>query len=303
MRKTSATDQANGNPSSTAGSAALVLVSTPVGNLKDISARALEALAGADAILCEDTRTAQTLLKHHGIATRCLALHEHNEDARTPALIQAMREGARYALIADAGTPLVSDPGFRLTRAAIAAGLPISAVPGPNAAVLALTLSGLPPLPFLFMGFLPPKSGPRRAALRRLADAEAVGLAATLVFYEAPHRLAATLADTAAIFGPRPAAVCRELTKYFEEVRRDRLDTLAAHYAEAPPRGEITLVIAPAAKAPAGMATLEAALAAALAQMPLKDAVEAVTLATGLPRRQVYAKALAMAKPDRPAAE
>ncbi len=149
----------------------------------------------------------------------------------------------------------------------------------------------------------PPKAGPRRAALRRLADAEAAGLAATLIFYEAPHRLAATLADTAAILGPRPAAICRELTKYFEEVRRDRLDILAAHYAVTPPRGEITLIIGPAEKAPAGAATLEAALAAALAQMPLKDAVAIVTAATDLPRRQVYAKALEMAKPDRPADE
>jgi 16S rRNA (cytidine1402-2'-O)-methyltransferase len=199
-------------------------------------------------------------------------------------------------LISDAGTPLVSDPGYRLTRAAIDAGLRVGGIPGPNAAVLALTLSGLPPHPFLFLGFLPAKSGPRQAALGKLANAEAAGLSATLVLYEAPHRLAETLADAAAILGDRPAAVCRELTKHFEEIRRETLAGLEAHYAKIAPRGEITLVIGPAMLEPTSEEALGATLTGALAQMSLKDAVDAVTAATGLPRRQVYAKALALGR-------
>jgi 16S rRNA (cytidine1402-2'-O)-methyltransferase len=275
---------------------ALVLVSTPIGNLKDMSVRGREMLEQVDGILCEDTRSSSFLLHSFGIKTRCTALHDHNEDARIPGLIRAMREGASYALISDAGTPLVSDPGYRLTRAAIDAGLLVGATPGPNAAILALTLSGLPPHPFMFLGFLPVKTGPRQAALSRLANAEAAGLSATLVLYEAPHRLAETLADAAAILGDRPAAVCREMTKYFEEIRRETLAGLAAHYAQTAPRGEITLVIGPATQAPTSEETLTSTLAGALAQMTLKDAVTAVTAATGLPRKQVYAKALALGK-------
>ncbi len=273
---------------------ALVLVSTPIGNLKDVSARAAETLAGVDAILCEDTRTSGILLKAHGIETRLIALHEHNEDRMTARLVAEMSAGARYALISDAGTPLVSDPGFRLVRAAIEAGLVIGGIPGPNAAVLALTLSGLPPHPFLFVGFLAAKSGPRRAALQRLRQAEAAGLSATLIFYEAPHRLAETLADAAEILGPRPAAVCRELTKHFEEVRRASLPELAAHYAANAARGEITLVIAPAPDEAVSDDMLETSLRQALRTMSVKDAVDAVTAATGLPRRRVYAKALSL---------
>jgi 16S rRNA (cytidine1402-2'-O)-methyltransferase len=278
-----------------------VLVSTPIGNLKDMSVRGREALEQADAILCEDTRTSHVLLSHYGIKTRCFPLHDHNEDSRIPALLRAMREGARYALISDAGTPLVSDPGFRLARAAIDAGLELGAIPGPNAAMLALTLSGLPPHPFLFMGFPPVKAGPRQAMLTRIGNIEAAGLSATLIFYEAPHRLADTLGDAAAILGTRPAAVCRELTKHFEEIRRDTLPSLASHYAETAPRGEITLVIGPAEQAETSDQALEAALHAALGQMSMKDAVDAVTAATGLARKQVYAKALTLGR--RPAGD
>ncbi len=276
--------------------AALVLVSTPIGNLKDLSARALEILDGTDAILCEDTRTSAVLLRAHGIGTRLIALHEHNEAERTPGLIAALLGGAHYALISDAGTPLVSDPGFRLVRAAIAAGVSVGAVPGPNAALLALTLSGLPPQPFMFLGFLPPKAGPRRSEFTRLRALEAAGLRATLIFYEAPHRLAEFLADAAACFGARPAAVCRELTKHYEEIRRARLPELAAHYAEAPARGEITVVMGPAEAEPATEAALEAALVSALSQMSLRDAAEAVATATGLARKLVYARALEVHK-------
>jgi 16S rRNA (cytidine1402-2'-O)-methyltransferase len=287
-------NQSNAKP--LAPGTALVLVSTPIGNLKDMSLRGREALEQVDGILCEDTRSSQTLLKNYGIKTRCYPLHDHNEAQRIPSLIQAMREGARYALISDAGTPLVSDPGYRLTRAAIDAGLDVGAVPGPNAAMQALTLSGLPPHPFLFMGFLPVKTGPRQAALTRLANTEAAGLSATLIFYEAPHRLAETLADAAGILGPRPAAVCRELTKHFEEIRRGTLAELAAHYGQNLARGEITLVIGPAIETATSDSALADALTGALRQMSLKDAVDAVTAATGLARKQVYAKALALGR-------
>ena len=239
------------------------------------------------------------MLRAYDIRTKLIALHEHNEEARIPQLLAAMQEGARYALISDAGTPLVSDPGYRLVRATIEAGLPVSGIPGPNAAVLALTLSGLPPQPFLFMGFLPPKSGPRRAALERLRNAEAAGLSASLVFYEAPHRLAETLADAADLFGPRPAAVCRELSKHYEEVRRETLPALAAHYQAEAPRGEITLVIGPATAEPATAQTLDQALELALGQMSLKDAAAAVATATGLPKKQVYARALELGRKAR----
>lgn len=278
--------------SETAALPALVLVSTPIGNLKDFSPRARDALAGADAILCEDTRTSAVLLRAYDIKTKLLPLHEHNEESRIAPLVAAMQGGARYALISDAGTPLVSDPGYRLVRACIEAGLTVGGVPGPNAAVFALTLSGLPPHPFLFSGFLPPKSGARRAALERLRNAEAAGLSATLIFYEAPHRVAEFLADAADLLGPRPAAVCRELSKHFEEVRRESLPALAAHYATHQARGEITVVIGPAPDEPTSAETLDAALHAALAQMSLKDAVSAVATATGLAKKQVYARAL-----------
>jgi len=296
MSKPSSIQQPSAKSSSTADLPALVLVSTPIGNLKDMSFRGRETLEEVDAILCEDTRTSHILLSHYGIKTRCYPLHDHNEEARIPQLIEAMQGGARYALISDAGTPLVSDPGYRLTRAAIDAGLNVGAIPGPNAAMLALTLSGLPPHPFLFMGFLPVKTGPRQAALTRLANTEAAGLSATLIFYEAPHRLGETLEDAAGILGARPAAVCRELTKHFEEIRRGDLAELAAHYAQTAPRGEITLVIGPATETATSEAALAASLAGALKQMSLKDAVDAVTAATGLARKQVYAKALALGR-------
>ena len=273
-----------------------MLVSTPIGNLKDFSPRAQEALTAADAILCEDTRTSSILLRTYDIRTKLIALHEHNEEARIPQLLAAMQEGAHYALISDAGTPLVSDPGYRLVRAAIEAGLSISGIPGPNAAVLALTLSGLPPQPFLFVGFLPPKTGPRRATLERLRNAEAAGLSATLVFYEAPHRLVETLTDAAEIFGPRPAAVCRELSKHYEDVRRETLPALATHYGTETPRGEITLVIGPATAEPATAQTLDQALELALGQMSLKDAAAVVATATGLPKKQIYARALELGR-------
>lgn len=273
----------------------LTLVATPIGNLADLSPRARAAFADADAVLCEDSRVTSKLLARHGVSVKLLPLHEHNEDAAIPPLLERLRRGERLALAADAGTPLLSDPGYRLVRAVIAAGLPVTAIPGPNAAVTALVLSGLPPLPFLCVGFLPPRDGPRAAAIAGLRAVEQAGLAATLVFYEAPHRLAETLAALADGLGAaRPAAVARELTKRFEEVRRDTLGALATHYAAAAARGEIAIVVGPAPAEVTGAAALDAALDAALAAgMSLRDAAATAAAATGLPRRQVYARALA----------
>ncbi len=270
--------------------AALVLVSTPIGNLGDISSRARDALAGSDLILCEDTRHSARLLAAIGATARTEPLHDFNEEARIAPVLAMLRAGRRIALISDAGTPLVSDPGYRLVRAAIAAGIPVGAIPGPNAAVMALVLSGLPPQPFLFLGFPPPRSAARRAAFGTLRAAERAGLTATLIWHEAPHRLAETLADMAFSFGPRAAAVARELTKHFEEVRRGTLTELAAFYASNQARGEITVLVGPPEED--DQEDLDGALTRALATHSVKDAAALVSAATGLPRKIVYARAL-----------
>lgn len=268
-------------------------MATPIGNLGDLSPRTLDVLRGADAVLCEDTRVTGQMLARYGVSATLLPLHDYNEAAVTPRLIERLQAGERLALVSDAGTPLVSDPGFRLVRAAIAAGVPLTAVPGPNAAVMALTLSGLPPQPFLFLGFLPPKAAARSAALARLRAAERAGLAATLVLHEAPHRLGEMLGALAETMGAdRPAAVARELTKRFEEVRRGPLAALAAHYGSEEARGEICVVVGPAPEETASADDLEARLRAALRQASVRDAAAAVAAATGLPRKQVYARAL-----------
>lgn len=276
----------------------LVLVPTPLGNLGDMTNRAAATLRAADLVLCEDTRVTARLFFHLGVHAKLSPLHDHNEDGRVAHIIALLKQGQRIALVSDAGTPLVSDPGFKLVRAAIAGGLPVNAVPGPNAALLALVLSGLPPQPFLFMGFPPPRSAARRAVFEKQRAAERAGLAATTLWYEAPHRLAETLDDMAAIFGARPAAVSRELTKKFEETRRGLLPDLAAHYATHAARGEITVVVGPAPDEPTGEADLDALLRAALDGHSLKEAVAQVTAATGLARKQVYARALAVQGED-----
>jgi len=273
----------------------LVMVSTPIGNLGDVSARARDTLARCDLVLCEDTRHSAVLLGAIGVRARTEALHEHNEDARIPAMLALLRAGKRVGLVSDAGTPLLSDPGFRLVRAAIAAGLPVTAVPGPNAALTALVLSGLPPVPFLFLAFPPPRAAARRAAFGRLRTQEHAGLAATLIWHEAPHRLGEMLADLTAAFGNRPAAVARELTKRFEEVRRGPLPELAAWASREPMRGEITVLVGPPAAEETDMAGLDAQLRTALAAGSVKDAAALVTSATGLPRKVVYARALKLA--------
>jgi len=275
-------------------SAGLVLVSTPIGNLGDMTMRGVEVLRACDLILCEDTRTTARLLTHYGIAAKTAPLHEHNEDAATPRILARLRDGATIALVSDAGTPLVSDPGFRLVRAALAEGLQIHAAPGVSAVTMALTLSGLPPHPYLFLGFAPPREAARRASFATLRAAERAGLNATLLWYEAPHRLADMLADLAHVFGARPAAVARELTKTFEEVRRAPLPDLAAHYAAHEARGEITVVVGPAPEEAADAADLDALLTASLQTLSLREAAAAVAETTGLPRRTVYARALAL---------
>ncbi|WP_282571943.1 16S rRNA (cytidine(1402)-2'-O)-methyltransferase [Roseomonas acroporae] len=282
-------------PESPASLPGLTLVATPIGNLGDLSPRALTALRTADAVLCEDTRVTGALLARHGVSVALQPLHDHNESVQLPRVLARLRRGDRLALASDAGTPLVSDPGYRLVRAAIAEGLPVTAVPGPNAALTALTLSGLPPHPFLFLGFLPPRAGPRARQIAGLRAAERAGLAATLVLYEAPHRVAETLAALAEGLGERPAALARELTKRFEEVVRGTLPELAARYAEAPPLGEVVLVVGPPPEETVGEEDLDSRLRAALdGGLSLRDAAAAVAEATGLPRRQVYGRALAL---------
>jgi 16S rRNA (cytidine1402-2'-O)-methyltransferase len=275
----------------------LVLVATPIGNLGDLSPRALAVLGAVSAVLCEDTRVTGSLLVRYGVSTTLLPLHDHNEDEMIPRLIERLSRGEAFALVSDAGTPLVSDPGYRLVRAAIAAGVPVTAVPGANAAVTALTLSGLPPHPFLFLGFLPPRAGPRAAAIARHRATERAGLTATLILFEAPHRAGETLAALAEGLGAdRPAALARELTKRFEEVRRGTLGELAEAYAQDAPRGEVCLVVGPAPQETTGAADLDSHLRAALEGQSLRDAAATVALATGLPRKQVYARALEISR-------
>lgn len=273
----------------------LYLVATPIGNLGDITLRALQVLRQASVIACEDTRETRKLLTAHGLPARdaaggerLVAHHDHSGPAAVDRLVARIQAGGSVALVSDAGTPLLSDPGFTLVRACRAAGVAVTALPGASAALTALQLSGLPAERFLFAGFLPPRQGQRRRALE---DLKAVP--ATLIFYEAPHRLPEMLADLAAVLGPRPAAVARELTKRFEELRAGRLDQLADDYAaEGPPRGELVVLAGPPGKEAAAAHDLDALLAQALEGLSLRDAVTAVSGATGLPKKQVYARAL-----------
>jgi 16S rRNA (cytidine1402-2'-O)-methyltransferase len=268
----------------------LHLVATPIGNLKDISFRALATLAAADAVVAEDTRVTRTLLAHYGISTPLVAYHEHNAKVMRPHLLARLAAGAALALVSDAGTPLISDPGFKLVQEALAADIKVTSVPGPSAVLAALVVAGLPTDRFFFEGFLPHKSGPRRARLAELAR-----IPGTLVFFESPRRLAEALEDCLAALGDREAAVARELTKLFETVRRGSLSQLAAELAqEEPPKGEIVLLIAPPSEKAAALdeAKLDAKIEEALAAHSVKDAASVVSAATGQPRRQVYARAL-----------
>jgi 16S rRNA (cytidine1402-2'-O)-methyltransferase len=261
----------------------------PIGNAGDITLRALDLLRSADVIACEDTRTTGRLMSIYGIPTKLIAYHEHNAAEMRPQLLRRIGEGQAVVLVSDAGMPLISDPGYKLARAARDEGLMVTCLPGASAPLVGLLLSGLPSDRFLFAGFPPPKSAARRTFLAELAP-----IKATLILFEAPHRLPECLVDLAAVLGDREAAVTRELTKLFEEVRRGPLPELAAHYAEAgPPKGEIVIVIGPPGEdARPTEADLAGQLRKALASMSLRDAVEAVTAATGEPKREVYRLAL-----------
>jgi 16S rRNA (cytidine1402-2'-O)-methyltransferase len=262
----------------------LYLTATPIGHARDISLRALEVLTRVDMIAAEDTRVTAKLLAIHGISKPLTPYNDHNAAKERPRLIQKLQTGARIALVSDAGTPLVSDPGFKLAREAIAEGIAVHAVPGASAVLTGLSLSGLPSDRFLFAGFLPAKAGERRAVLEELKT-----LRATLIFFESAQRLSETLSDMLAVWGPRDAAVARELTKLHEEVRRGPLAQLAAHYAQAgAPKGEVTLLVGPPPHIEADFAKIETALEAALAFMPLKAASDLIAGLTGAPRRRVY---------------
>jgi 16S rRNA (cytidine1402-2'-O)-methyltransferase len=275
----------------------LHVVATPIGNLQDISFRALATLAAADAILAEDTRVTKILLAHYGIATPLVAYHEHNAAVIRPHLLARLQGGAALALVSDAGTPLVSDPGFKLVAEAVAAGIEVVSVPGASAVLAALVVAGLPTDRFFFEGFLPGKSGARRQRIAELA-----AIPGTLVFFESARRVAESLADLALVLGPREAALARELTKHYETVRRGRLDELAAALAaEGPPKGEIVLLVAPpSAAAPSlGADELDERLGRVMTRLSVKDAAAVVAADTGLPRRQVYARAVELAAASR----
>lgn len=276
----------------------LYVVATPIGNAADITLRALDVLAQADAIACEDSRVTAKLLARHGIRAKLMAYHEHNAARVRPQIVERLAAGGRIALVSDAGTPLVSDPGYKLVRDCIAAGIAIVPLPGPSAPLAALVLSGLPSDRFLFAGFLP-----TRTAARRKVFSELAAVPATLLFFESAQRLPESLADMAAVLGERPAAVAREITKLFEECRRGSLAELAEYYREnGPPKGELVVVCGGATEqnqAESGD-SLDAQLHSALGHLSLKDAVAAVAAASGLPRKQVYARALQLNPGEKP---
>jgi len=261
----------------------LYLVATPIGNLGDITLRAISVLARADVVLCEDTRHSRTLLAHFAIPTPARAYHEHNAARERPRVLAELEAGRRVALISDAGTPLISDPGWKLARAALDAGHRVEALPGASAALAALTVAGLPTDAFFFAGFLPPK-----AAARRTRIAELQNVPATLLFFEAPSRVAETLADLAAVLGDRPAALARELTKLHEEVRRAPLSELAAAVEGQSIKGEVVVLVGPPQKAQITDADIAARLEGALKDMSLRDAAKAVAEALGVPKSRVY---------------
>jgi 16S rRNA (cytidine1402-2'-O)-methyltransferase len=270
----------------------LYVVATPIGNLRDITLRALEVLGAADLVLCEDTRVTLKLLERHNLSSKLLAYHDHNAGSVRPRVLEALSKGSAVALVSDAGTPLVSDPGFKLVEAAIEAGHRVFPIPGASAVLAALVAAGLPTDRFFFEGFLPPKSVARRARLSELR-----AIPASLIFYESGPRLAESLADMSATLGMRDAAMCRELTKAFEEVRRGSLAELASHYREAgAPKGEIVVVVSPPGEeAPLDPGDLDKKIKAALKKLSLKDASAAIAAETGLPRKEIYARALALA--------
>lgn len=266
----------------------LYVTATPIGNARDITLRALEVLSGCDLIAAEDTRVSAKLLSLHGLSKPLTPYNDHNGAQARPKLLARLKEGARIALISDAGTPLVSDPGYKLVRDALAQGIAVHAIPGASAMLTALALGGLPTDRFMFAGFLPAKSGERGTALAELKQ-----VPATLIFFESAQRLAESLAQMAEVLGERAAAVTRELTKLHEEVRRGMLDVLAEQYSREPaPKGEVTILVGPPAKVQADNARIDALLDKALPFMPVRAAADLIADALALPRKQIYRRAL-----------
>ncbi len=260
---------------------ALYIVSTPIGNLEDITYRAVRILKEADLIACEDTRHTRKLLDHYGIQTRAISYHEHNESARAADLLERLRDGQSIALVSDAGTPLISDPGYRVVAQAAAEGVPVIPIPGPSAAIAALSASGLPTDSFRFCGFLPAKSSQRRRLLESVAADSA-----TLIFYEAPHRIVESLAEMREVLGPRPAVVARELTKLHEEILRGTLDDLASSVTG---RGEFTIVVGKGEPAPeSDEPIVEAVKRLERAGVPRMEAMKTIARERGVSKRDVY---------------
>jgi 16S rRNA (cytidine1402-2'-O)-methyltransferase len=271
--------------------AGLHLVATPIGHLGDISLRALAVVSAADLLYCEDTRQTLKLLERYAIKRALRPYHEHNAEAERPRILEALAQGRSVALVSDAGTPLISDPGFKLVREAALAGFAVTAVPGPSAVLAALTVAGLPTDSFHFGGFLPPKSGQRRERIGALA-----AIPATLVLFEAPQRLGAALEDLFEVLGDRPAALARELTKLHEEAVRGRLGELALRYRQAEPKGECVIVVGAAEAAAATDEAIAALLADAMRTMSARDAAGIVARQLSVPKKRVYALAIARPK-------
>lgn len=272
----------------------LHVVATPIGNLRDISLRALATLAAADLVLAEDTRVTKVLLAHYGISSPLAAYHEHNANEMRPKVLGRLADSGKLALVSDAGTPLVSDPGYRLVEDALKAGHHVTGVPGPSAVLAALVVAGLPTDRFFFEGFLPPRTAARRARLTELGM-----IPATIVLFESPRRLTEMLSDAAAMLGDRPAAVARELTKMHETVRRGTLPELAALYeAGEMARGEIVVLIGQGdgSSSAATDDVIDGKLIVALGSLTLKEAVAQVSADTGLPRRKIYTRALELTR-------
>ncbi|HEX3944811.1 MAG TPA: 16S rRNA (cytidine(1402)-2'-O)-methyltransferase [Rhizomicrobium sp.] len=272
----------------------LYIVATPIGNARDITLRALDVLNACDLIAAEDTRVTAKLLAIHGISKPLTAYNDHNAVRERPRLLARLSAGARVALVSDAGTPLVSDPGYKLVREMLAKGLSVHAIPGPSAALTALTLAGLPTDRFLFAGFLPAKQGERRRALEELRD-----IVASLIFFESPRRIAETLADMHAVLGERDAAVARELTKLHEEFRRGSLASLVSEFeTQSAPKGEITIILGPPGTIEPNFSKADVMLKKAMAHMPLSAAADLIAAALDLPKRAVYERALNLKRAD-----
>jgi 16S rRNA (cytidine1402-2'-O)-methyltransferase len=281
-------NEANPRPLARPLAPALYLVATPIGNARDIGLRALDILSGANVIACEDTRVTGKLLSLHDITTPMMQYHDHNAERAGPKIIERLKNGESVALVSDAGMPLISAPGYKLIRSAIEGELPVTAAPGANAGLTGLILSGLPTDRYLFQGYLPPKSAQRKKTLAELAP-----VPATLIFHESAKRLAKSLADMADVLGDRPAAVARELTKLYEQVRRGNLGELVKTYeSEGPPKGEVVVIVGPPGESPKPEGEeLDQMILAQLDTLGVKDAAKAVQEQTGLPRRDIYARA------------